>query len=66
MGDGPSAATVFLILHILIQIMLIVRVLLRPHREPAARIAWILVIIAFPVVGLLAYLLLGETNINAG
>ena len=64
MGDGPSAATVFLILHILIQIMLIVRVLLRPHREPAARIAWILVIIAFPVVGLLAYLLLGETNIG--
>ena len=34
----------FLVLHILIQIALIVRVLLRPHRDPASRIAWIVVI----------------------
>jgi cardiolipin synthase len=54
----------FLILHILIQIALIVRVLLRPHREPASRIAWVLVIVAFPVLGLLAYILLGETNVG--
>ena len=54
----------FLVLHILIQIALIVRVLLRPHRDPASRIAWIVVIIAVPVLGVLAYLLLGETNIG--
>jgi cardiolipin synthase len=54
----------FVILHVLIQIALIVRVLLRSHREPASRIAWIVVIIAVPVVGILAYILLGETNIG--
>ena len=51
-------------LHILIQAGLIVRVLLRPHRDPASRVAWIVVILALPVVGIVAYLLLGETNIG--
>lgn len=64
MTEGPFVAQLFLILHILIQIVLIIRALLRPHREPASRMAWILVIITFPVVGLVAYLLLGETNIG--
>jgi phosphatidylserine/phosphatidylglycerophosphate/cardiolipin synthase-like enzyme len=39
-------------------------VILRPHREPASRIAWIVMIIALPVVGMIAYLFLGETNIG--
>ncbi len=51
-------------LHILVQIILIIRVLLRPHRDPASRVAWIVVILALPVIGILAYLLLGETNIG--
>src|SRR3954464_1839112 len=38
--------------------------LLRPHREPASRIAWIVVIIVVPVIGILAYIFLGETNIG--
>ena len=56
--------TLFWFLHLFIQIALIVRVLLRPHRDPASRIAWIVVIMALPVAGILAYLLLGETNIG--
>ena len=64
MSQGPFTAPMFIILHVLIQIALIVRVLLRPHREPASRIAWIVVIIAVPVLGILAYILLGETNIG--
>ncbi len=51
-------------LHILIQLGLIVRVLLRPHRDPASRIAWIVVIVAMPVAGILAYLLLGEARLG--
>src|SRR6266550_3789705 len=39
-------------------------VIVRPHREPASRIAWIVMIIALPVVGMIAYLFLGETNIG--
>jgi hypothetical protein len=44
--------------------LLIIRVMLRPHREPASRIAWVAVIAALPVVGILAYLLFGEVNIG--
>ena len=42
----------------------IVRILLRPNREPASRIAWIAVVGALPVIGIIAYLMLGETNIG--
>ena len=54
----------FVYTHIAIQIVLVIRTLLRPHREPASRIAWIVVILAVPVVGIVAYLLLGETNVG--
>ncbi len=64
MNQGIFIGTIFMTLHILIQIAFIVRVLLRPHRDPASRIAWIVVIISLPVLGILAYILLGETNIG--
>ena len=41
-----------------------VRAILRPHREPSSRVAWIVVIFVLPAVGIVAYLLLGETNIG--
>ncbi|MCA9021879.1 MAG: PLDc N-terminal domain-containing protein, partial [Planctomycetaceae bacterium] len=50
--------------HILIEILLIMRVILRPHREPTSRLAWIVVIVTVPVVGILAYLFFGEVNIG--
>lgn len=64
MGNNSLISEMFLILHILIQIALILRVLSKSHRDPASRIAWIVVIVAFPVVGILGYILLGETNIG--
>jgi cardiolipin synthase len=42
----------------------IVRALLRPHREPASRLAWIIAILALPIGGVVLYLLLGETRIS--
>src|ERR1044071_651641 len=48
----------------LVHVGVIVRVVLRPHRDPASRVAWIVVIIVLPVIGILAYILLGETNIG--
>lgn len=54
-----------IVIHILIQAGLIVRILLHQHRDPASRIAWIVVVLALPVVGIVAYLLLGETRIGA-
>jgi cardiolipin synthase A/B len=52
------------ILLALAEAVVLVRAILRPHREPASRIAWAVVIVALPVVGVLAYLLLGEVRIS--
>ncbi len=48
----------------LVELAVMARVLLRPNRQPASRIAWIVVIAALPVAGILAYLLFGETSIG--
>ena len=48
----------------LAHLAVVVRVILRPHREPASRIAWITIILVLPGVGMIFYLLLGETNIG--
>lgn len=50
--------------HVLIQIVMVLRVLLRPNRDPASRMAWIVVILALPVFGICVYALIGETNIG--
>ncbi|HMH43801.1 MAG TPA: PLDc N-terminal domain-containing protein, partial [Pyrinomonadaceae bacterium] len=49
---------VFLLVHLGV----IARVILRPHREPASRVAWIVVMIVLPVIGILTYILFGETS----
>jgi cardiolipin synthase len=56
--------SIILVVGIVIEIAVLVRVMLRPHREPASRIAWLAVILALPMIGVIAYLLLGETNIG--
>jgi cardiolipin synthase len=48
----------------LLDLVIIVRILLRPHRDPASRIAWVVVVTVLPLLGLVAYLLLGEVNIG--
>jgi cardiolipin synthase len=49
---------------LLVHLGVITRVILRPHREPASRIAWIVVILVLPVIGIVGYVLLGETSIG--
>lgn len=46
------------------EIAVLVRAILRPNREPASRLAWVIVILVVPVIGLVAYLLLGEVRIS--
>src|SRR5580700_2771985 len=48
----------------LLELAVIARILLRPHRDPASRIAWVVVVGVLPLWGMLAYLLLGEVNIG--
>jgi cardiolipin synthase len=62
--EQPTGMTLVYIGLGLIWLAVIVRAILRPHREPASRLAWILLIVAVPVVGIFAYILLGETNIG--
>jgi hypothetical protein len=53
-----------LALYALIHVPVVIRILIRPHREPASRLAWLLVILLMPVLGVVAYVLLGEVNIG--
>jgi cardiolipin synthase len=63
-GEPPSDRAMLVALHVLIQAGLIVRALLRPHRDPASRVAWVTVILVLPVLGAVLYVLVGETNIG--
>lgn len=49
----------------LAQVGVMLRAILRPHREPSSRLAWSIVILTAPVVGMVAYLLLGEARISS-
>jgi len=64
MHQTAVVTSLLLALHVTVQIALVVRILLRPNREPASRIAWVVVVVALPVLGIFAYLLLGEVNIG--
>jgi cardiolipin synthase A/B len=46
------------------QLAFAARAILRHNRDPASRIAWVLVIAIAPVVGIVAYILFGEANIG--
>ena len=59
-----SFAAVLALGHVGVQALLVIRALLRPHREPASRLAWIVVILALPVMGIVAYVLVGETRVG--
>ena len=52
------------VLLIVAEFGVLVRALLHPHRDPASRLAWVIVIIVAPVVGMVLYLLLGEARVS--
>jgi cardiolipin synthase len=58
------AGWIVLLAHLAAQTFFIGRALLWPQREPAARMAWVLVILVAPFVGMALYVLFGETNIG--
>jgi cardiolipin synthase len=47
-----------------IHLATVLRAITRPDRTPASRVAWIAVIMCLPVIGVVAYLFLGETSIG--
>ncbi len=63
-ASSMNITVVLWVLNILVVGAVVVRILLRPHRQPASRIAWIAMVGALPGIGVIAYLFLGETNIG--
>ena len=59
-----NVALVLSLSHLVLGLLVGARVLLRPDREPASRIAWIVVITALPIGGVIAYILFGEVNVG--
>src|ERR1700691_6480627 len=47
-----------------IHLATVLRAISRPDRTPASRVAWIAAIMCLPVIGVVAYLFLGETSIG--
>jgi len=59
-----TSSVLFVALHLALQVAFIARVLIRPHRQPVSRLAWIVVILSVPVAGMVAYILLGEVRLG--
>jgi cardiolipin synthase len=52
------------VLLFLVHLAFVARAILRPHRQPASRVAWVVVILVMPIVGIVVYVLRGETSIG--
>lgn len=61
---GYELLSAYPLLSILLTLAVMARIVLRPNRVPASRIAWLVVVGALPVLGIVAYLLLGEVSIG--
>lgn len=57
-------ATLFFLTHTTLSLVIIARVLMRPRIEPSVRLAWIMVVEAVPLLGIMAYLLFGEVRMS--
>ena len=43
-----------------IHLLAVLRAVTRPNRTPASRVAWVAVIMCLPVIGVVAYIFLGD------
>ena len=64
MTENPMLTALLTVLVWLVHLGFMARAILRPHRDPASRFAWVIVMAVLPLVGIVAYLLLGETSIG--
>lgn len=64
---SPWAATItllVLLLIIVLDVVYLARAILRRHRVPSSRFGWVVIIYNAPLIGIIAYLLFGDTNIG--
>ncbi|HVZ06431.1 cardiolipin synthase [Rhodopila sp.] len=63
-SDHVLLGPLLVILTVLLDLATMARILLRRHRDPAARIAWLMVIGTLHILGVIAYLLVGEVRLG--
>jgi cardiolipin synthase len=61
---SQDLVSIYPLLSIVLTLAVMARIVLRPNRVPASRVAWLVVVGALPVVGIVAYVLLGEVRIG--
>lgn len=59
-----EAISLYPFLSLALTLGIMARIMLRPNRAPASRVAWLVVVGAVPVLGIIAYLLLGEVSLG--
>ncbi|MBS1228282.1 MAG: cls [Proteobacteria bacterium] len=64
MTESSALASLWMVSIWLLHVVFMARAVLRRHRDPASRLAWVVVMAVVPLLGIIAYLLLGETNIG--
>ena len=52
------------VLLFIVHLAVLARAITRPNRVPASRVAWVAIITFLPLLGVISYLLLGETSIG--
>ena len=64
MTESSMFASLWMVSIWLLHVVFMARAVLRRHRDPASRFAWVVVMAVVPLFGIIAYLLLGETSIG--
>jgi len=63
-ASGDVLAAIVAVGVFAIHLLTVLRAVTRPNRTPASRVAWVAVIMSLPIIGVVAYLFLGETSIG--
>jgi cardiolipin synthase len=61
---GALITAAALLLDFCLRVVIACAILLRPRKPPAVRLAWLAVLFALPIVGLVAYLVFGEPRLG--
>ncbi len=64
MTESSTLTTLWMVLLWLLHVAFMARAVLRRHRDPTSRLAWVVVIAVVPLFGIVVYVLFGETNIG--
>ena len=62
--EGTKWALVGIAAELIFRLSLAAIVILRKGSRPSVATAWVLIVIAFPLVGIIAYLLVGESRLG--